>query len=136
MNCGYGRGFSVLEVLDSVDRVTNLQIERRLMPRRAGDPPALVADNSPNPRNAALAARSATISTRSSPTRWPGSASSPSAASRNLPIRPIAEGRLVAVARRRERGHAKLRRFADPALQHGGRFWSFCGSMIRNTEGE
>ena len=25
MNCGYGRGFSVLEVLDSVDRVTNLQ---------------------------------------------------------------------------------------------------------------
>jgi UDP-glucose 4-epimerase len=24
MNCGYGRGFSVLEVLDAVDRVTNL----------------------------------------------------------------------------------------------------------------
>ena len=46
MNCGYGRGFSVLEVLDSVDRVTNLQIERRMAPRRAGDPPALVADNS------------------------------------------------------------------------------------------
>ena len=46
MNCGYGRGFSVLEVLDSVDRVTNLHIERNLAPRRAGDPPALVADNS------------------------------------------------------------------------------------------
>jgi len=45
MNCGYGRGFSVLEVLDSVDRVTNLRIERRLGPRRAGDPPSLVADN-------------------------------------------------------------------------------------------
>ena len=45
MNCGYGRGFSVLEVLDSVDRVTNLKIERRLAPRRAGDPAALVADN-------------------------------------------------------------------------------------------
>jgi UDP-glucose 4-epimerase len=45
MNCGYGRGFSVLEVLDAVDRVTNLTIERRLKPRRAGDPPALVADN-------------------------------------------------------------------------------------------
>ena len=40
MNCGYGRGFSVLEVLDCVDRVTNLPIERRPMPRRAGDPPA------------------------------------------------------------------------------------------------
>jgi UDP-glucose 4-epimerase len=46
MNCGYSRGFSVLEVLDSVDRVTNLKIERRMEPRRAGDPDALVADNS------------------------------------------------------------------------------------------
>jgi UDP-glucose 4-epimerase len=45
MNCGYGRGFSVLEVLDCVDRVTNRAIERRMMPRRAGDPPALIADN-------------------------------------------------------------------------------------------
>jgi len=45
LNCGYGRGFSVLEVLDSVDRVTNLSIERRHSPRRAGDPPALIADN-------------------------------------------------------------------------------------------
>jgi UDP-glucose 4-epimerase len=45
MNCGYGRGFSVLEVLDCVDRVTNLSVERRMMPRRAGDPPALIADN-------------------------------------------------------------------------------------------
>ena len=46
MNAGYGRGFSVLEVLDAVDRITNMTIERRLEPRRAGDPPALVADNS------------------------------------------------------------------------------------------
>jgi len=46
MNCGYGRGFSVLEVLDAVDRVTNVTIDRRLLPRRAGDPPTLVADNS------------------------------------------------------------------------------------------
>ena len=45
LNCGYGHGFSVLEVLDSVDRVTNLAIERRAAPRRAGDPPALIADN-------------------------------------------------------------------------------------------
>ncbi len=36
MNCGYGRGFSVLEVLDAVDRVTNQTIERRMEPRRAG----------------------------------------------------------------------------------------------------
>ncbi len=45
MNCGYGRGYSVLEVLDTVDRVTNRKIERRLEARRAGDPDALVADN-------------------------------------------------------------------------------------------
>lgn len=46
MNAGYGRGYSVLEVLDAVDRVTNLTIDRRLEGRRAGDPDALVADNS------------------------------------------------------------------------------------------
>ncbi len=45
MNCGYGRGFSVLEVLDAVDRVTNRKIVRRMGPRRAGDPDALISDN-------------------------------------------------------------------------------------------
>jgi UDP-glucose 4-epimerase len=45
MNAGYGRGFSVLEVLDAVDRVTNLKIVRKLSPRRAGDPDALISDN-------------------------------------------------------------------------------------------
>lgn len=45
MNCGYGKGFSVLEVLDAVDRVTNLKIDRRLGPRRAGDPDSLISDN-------------------------------------------------------------------------------------------
>jgi UDP-glucose 4-epimerase len=45
MNAGYGRGYSVLEVLDAVDRVTNLHVERRLEGRRVGDPDALVADN-------------------------------------------------------------------------------------------
>ena len=45
MNCGYGRGFSVLEVLDAVDRVTNARIDRRMGPRRAGDPDSLISDN-------------------------------------------------------------------------------------------
>ena len=45
MNCGYGRGFSVLEVLDAVDRVTNRRIERIMGPRRAGDPDSLISDN-------------------------------------------------------------------------------------------
>lgn len=46
MNCGYGKGYSVNQVLDAVDRVTNVTIERRYEGRRAGDPDALVADNS------------------------------------------------------------------------------------------
>lgn len=46
MNVGYGRGFSVLEVLDAVDRVAQTKIERRRLPRRAGDVPALVSDPS------------------------------------------------------------------------------------------
>ena len=45
LNAGYNRGFSVNEVLDAVDRVTNLTIQRRYEGRRAGDPAALVADN-------------------------------------------------------------------------------------------
>ena len=45
MNCGYGRGYSVNQVLDAVDRVTNMTIDRRYEGRRAGDPDALVADN-------------------------------------------------------------------------------------------
>ena len=45
MNCGYGRGFSVLEVLDAVDRVTNIKIERKVEGRRPGDPDSLISDN-------------------------------------------------------------------------------------------
>ncbi|MGP1282305.1 MAG: UDP-glucose 4-epimerase GalE [Parasphingopyxis sp.] len=46
LNCGYGSGFSVLEVLDSVDRVAGVTLNRSMEPRRAGDPDALIADNS------------------------------------------------------------------------------------------
>jgi UDP-glucose 4-epimerase len=45
LNCGYGRGYSVREVLDAVDRVSGEQIERRVAPRRPGDPATLVAAN-------------------------------------------------------------------------------------------
>ena len=45
MNCGYGRGFSVLEVLDAVDRVAGTRIERRFAPRRLGDADSLISDN-------------------------------------------------------------------------------------------
>jgi UDP-glucose 4-epimerase len=43
LNCGYGRGFSVLEVIDVVKRISGVDFEVRLEPRRAGDPAALVA---------------------------------------------------------------------------------------------
>ena len=45
VNCGYGRGLSVLEVLDAVDRLTNMPVKRVMEGRRAGDPPALVSAN-------------------------------------------------------------------------------------------
>jgi UDP-glucose 4-epimerase len=45
-NAGYGRGFSVMQVLDAMDRVTNMTLNRTMEPRRAGDPAALIADNS------------------------------------------------------------------------------------------
>ncbi len=44
MNCGYGRGFSVNEVLDAVDRVTNRKLDRRFEGRRAGDPDSLISN--------------------------------------------------------------------------------------------
>lgn len=45
LNCGYGRGFSVLEVLDTVERLTGRKIERRMEPPRTATPDSLVADN-------------------------------------------------------------------------------------------
>lgn len=44
-NCGYGAGYSVREVLDSVQAVVGQPIDVRTAPRRAGDPPELVADS-------------------------------------------------------------------------------------------
>lgn len=49
LNLGSGRGVSVFEVLASVARVTGRQVPHVILPRRAGDPAALVAD----PRRAA-----------------------------------------------------------------------------------
>jgi UDP-glucose 4-epimerase len=45
LNCGYGRGLSVLEVLDAVDRASGAPVRRVMEGRRAGDPPELVAGN-------------------------------------------------------------------------------------------
>ena len=42
-NCGYGHGYSVREVVASVEKLAGLKLNLREEPRRAGDPPALVA---------------------------------------------------------------------------------------------
>lgn len=46
LNCGYGHGFSVREVLAMVERVSGRKLDIREEPRRAGDPPTLVAEAS------------------------------------------------------------------------------------------
>jgi UDP-glucose 4-epimerase len=43
LNCGYGHGYSVREVLASVARVAGHPVAVNEQPRRAGDPPTLVA---------------------------------------------------------------------------------------------
>ncbi|MBM3654535.1 MAG: UDP-glucose 4-epimerase GalE [Alphaproteobacteria bacterium] len=44
-NCGYERGFSVLEAIESVKRVSGVDFDVEIAPRRPGDPAAIVAAN-------------------------------------------------------------------------------------------
>jgi UDP-glucose 4-epimerase len=44
INCGYGHGYSVREVVDAVKRVSGVDFPVEMRPRRAGDPAAIVAD--------------------------------------------------------------------------------------------
>lgn len=44
-NCGYGRGMSVREIIAAVERTAGKKVAFREAPRRAGDPPMLVADS-------------------------------------------------------------------------------------------
>jgi len=43
MNCGYGAGYSVLEVIETVKRVSGVNFPVEIAPARAGDPAAIVA---------------------------------------------------------------------------------------------
>jgi UDP-glucose 4-epimerase len=43
LNCGYGRGFSVLEVIETVKRVSGVDFKVEIAERRAGDPAQIVA---------------------------------------------------------------------------------------------
>jgi UDP-glucose 4-epimerase len=44
-NCGYGHGYSVLEIVDMVKRVSGVDFAAQVSGSRAGDPPELVADS-------------------------------------------------------------------------------------------
>jgi UDP-glucose 4-epimerase len=44
LNCGYGRGFSVFDVIDTVKRVSGADFRVQFAPPRAGDPAQIVAD--------------------------------------------------------------------------------------------
>jgi UDP-glucose 4-epimerase len=44
-NCGYERGYSVLEVIETVKRVSGVDFEVKISGRRPGDPAAIVAAN-------------------------------------------------------------------------------------------
>ncbi len=46
LNLGTGRGYSVLEVIQAAESVVGHPVRRQIAPRRAGDPPALVANAS------------------------------------------------------------------------------------------
>ncbi len=46
LNCGYGTGTTVNEAIAAVRRVINADFAVRIAPRRPGDAPSLVADNS------------------------------------------------------------------------------------------
>jgi len=43
LNCGYGHGFSVLEVIDAVKRVSGFDFKVDIGPRQPGDPAQIVA---------------------------------------------------------------------------------------------
>jgi len=43
LNCGYGKGFSVLDVIEAVKRAAHVDFTVNTVARRPGDPPALVA---------------------------------------------------------------------------------------------
>ncbi len=46
LNVGYGKGSSVLDVVDAIEKVAKIKIKRNFVARRAGDPECLIADNS------------------------------------------------------------------------------------------
>ena len=48
LNCGYGHGYSVRQVINAVEKVAGVILNTPVGPRRKGDAAALIADNAKN----------------------------------------------------------------------------------------
>ena len=72
LNCGYGRGYSVLEVIEAVKRVSGARLRGAAVAAPAGRSGRDRRQGRPDPRAARLAAPHTMTSTRSSPRRSPG----------------------------------------------------------------
>lgn len=70
-NCGYGGGFSVLEVIEAVKRASGNDFPVRFGPRRPGDPAAIIAE-AKRSRSGSAGSRNIMTSIRSSPVRSTG----------------------------------------------------------------
>ncbi|MDO9056174.1 MAG: NAD-dependent epimerase/dehydratase family protein, partial [Sulfuricurvum sp.] len=44
-NCGYGHGFSVYEVIETMKKISDIDFKVETSPRRSGDPALLISDN-------------------------------------------------------------------------------------------
>jgi len=45
-NCGYGQGYSVMELIKAFEKASGVELEIQLNPRRQGDPEQVIANNS------------------------------------------------------------------------------------------
>src|SRR5207247_8286766 len=75
LNCGYGRGFSVLEVVDAVKRASGVDFRVEFAARRPGDPARIVAAGGTAPGPCWAGSRGWASFRPSSRMRWRGSAS-------------------------------------------------------------
>ena len=74
LNCGYGHGFSVLEVIEAVKRVSGVDFKVEMAPRRPGDSGADRGGSRTGAQQARLAAALSMTFRLSSAMRWHGNA--------------------------------------------------------------
>ena len=74
LNCGYGRGFSVLDVIETVKRVSGVDFTVEFAGRRAGDPAQIVAACERARSTLGWQPRFDDLTRASCPTHWRGSA--------------------------------------------------------------